>query len=476
MPRPPEPAAAFPTNPVGPPDPAPGVPLGADALAAHGPSRQRLQTGGPATGSARPGGAGPDGAGPGSTVADGPVAHPAPSTVASRRQLLPFAALSASYFAHIGFFNPYLPLWLKELGLPLQAIGWLAAVQSATRLFAPYAWGALSDRSGERVKLLRLGASVAALASLGLWVDAGVLWLSAVLLLMFTHTSAMMPMSEAALTQLVSQGGHFDARRYGRVRLCGSLGFLLTVFAAGAWFERHGLRDFPAWTLGSLLLVVASVWAMPDVREPIGAQPRQPVGPVLRQPAVRWLLASASFHVLSHMGIYLFFSLYLDALGYSKTTIGLLWAVSVGVEIGWFFTQARWLPRLSLGAWLLLCALAMALRMGLTAGWASVLGVLLLAQALHGLTFAAHHTACMALLSQHFSGALRARGQALYTVLAYGLPGVMGGLAGGYISANHGLALVYWASLALSLIAAGCAWQVWRGPGSAPVQLAQGLR
>ena len=34
---------------------------------------------------------------------------------AGRRQLVPFAALSASYFAHIGFFNPYLPLWLKEL-------------------------------------------------------------------------------------------------------------------------------------------------------------------------------------------------------------------------------------------------------------------------------------------------------------------------------------------------------------------------
>ena len=36
---------------------------------------------------------------------------------ATRRQLVPFAALSASYFAHIGFFNPYLPLWLKHLGL-----------------------------------------------------------------------------------------------------------------------------------------------------------------------------------------------------------------------------------------------------------------------------------------------------------------------------------------------------------------------
>ena len=34
-----------------------------------------------------------------------------------RSPLLPFAALSACYFAHVGFFIPYLPLWLKELTL-----------------------------------------------------------------------------------------------------------------------------------------------------------------------------------------------------------------------------------------------------------------------------------------------------------------------------------------------------------------------
>ena len=59
----------------------------------------------------------------------------------------PFAALSATYFAHIGFFNPYLPLWLKDLGLPIVVISLLASVQSFTRVFAPYAWGALSDHT-----------------------------------------------------------------------------------------------------------------------------------------------------------------------------------------------------------------------------------------------------------------------------------------------------------------------------------------
>ena len=268
-----------------------------------------------------------------------------------RRQLAPFAALSASYFAHIGFFNPYLPLWLKELGFGLFAISVLTSVQAATRLFAPYGWGWLSDHTGERVKLLRYGATTALLVSLGLWFELSPLWLGAVLLVMFTHTSSMMPMSEAAMAHLVSQGGAFDARRYGRVRLWGSLGFLVTVFAAGAWFEHAGMGHFPAWTTLTLAAVTVSVWFLPDLKEAIPAhEAKVPVLPVLRQRAVQWFFAAAFFHVLSHIGIYVFFSLYLDSLGYSKTMIGLLWAVSVIVEIGWFFTQSRWLHQLSLAA------------------------------------------------------------------------------------------------------------------------------
>lgn len=384
---------------------------------------------------------------------------------AARQQLLPFAALSASYFAHIGFFNPYLPLWLKDLGLGIFTISLLTSVQAATRLFAPYGWGWLSDHTGERVKLLRYGASAALAVSLALWLDLATPWLALVLLLMFTHTSAMMPMSEAAMAHLVSQGGGFDARRYGRVRLWGSLGFLVTVFVAGAWFEAFGMAHFPAWTVLTLLAVTFSVWRLPDLKEAVAAhEARVSVLPVLRQRAVQWFFAAAFFHVLSHIGIYVFFSLYLDSLGYSKTMIGLLWAVSVVVEIAWFYTQARWLPRLSLGGWLLLCALAMVLRMGLTATVADLLPALLLAQALHALTFAAHHTVCIALLSQHFPGRLRGRGQALYTVVGYGLTGVIGGLAGGALSSTLGLASVYWASVATSLVACACAWQVWRRP------------
>ncbi len=380
-----------------------------------------------------------------------------------RRQLLPFAAVSASYFAHIGFFNPYLPLWLKELGYGLLAISVLTSLQAATRLFAPYGWGWLSDHTGERVKLLRYGATVALLCATFLWLEPGPVGLGVILLVMFTHTSSMMPMSEAAMAHLVSQGGAFDAKRYGRVRLFGSLGFLITVFMAGAWFEHFSMRDFPAWTVLTLLAVTLSVWLLPDLKETVpNHDVKRQVGPVLRQQQVQWFFIAAFFHVLSHMGVYVFFSLFLDSLGYSKTWIGLLWAVSVVVEIFWFYTQSKWMPKLPLTGWLLACSLAMLLRMGLTAQWAHVLWVLLIAQALHALTFAAHHTACIALLSHHFPGRLRGRGQALYTVVAYGFPGVIGGLLGGLLSDRLGLQSVYWASMGTALLASVASYKVWR--------------
>jgi PPP family 3-phenylpropionic acid transporter len=311
----------------------------------------------------------------------------------------------------------------------------------------------LSDHTGERVKLLRFCATTAMLVSAALWLNLGFAALALVLLLMFLNTSAMMPMREASMAHLVSQNGNFDPKRYGRVRLWGSIGFLVTVFAAGAWFEHFGLVHFPAWTVASLALVVLSVWLLPDVKE-THAQHAQalPVWPVLRQPRVRWFFLALFFHVFAHMGIYIFFSLYLDELGYSKTMIGLLWAVSVLVEIAWFFSQSRWLAWLSPRAWLLLCAGVMVLRMGITASAAQSLAWLLLAQALHAITFAAHHSVCIALISEMFPGRLRGRGQALFTVLGYGLPGVLGGLLGGVLSAQFGLISVFWAACACSVL------------------------
>jgi PPP family 3-phenylpropionic acid transporter len=375
------------------------------------------------------------------------------------RQLVPFAALSATYFAHIGFFNPYLPLWLKAQGLPIVVISLLASVQSFTRMFAPYAWGALSDHTGERVLLLRISAAVALVASAGLWIEGGAWWIALVLLLLFTHTSSMMSLTEAAMATLVAG----DWGRYGRIRLWGSVGFMVTVFAAGAWFEQFGMDSFPAWAAITLGGVLACTLWLPNAREPGHAEAHarsEPVGPVLRQPVVRWFFASLFFHVTAHFSIYGFLSLYLDALGYSKAIIGILWAVSVLVEILWFYAQGRLIGRFAMHRWLVVCGALTALRMAITGGFGNWLAALFLAQVLHALTFATHHTTCIALVSRHFPGRLRGRGQALFTVTGYGFGGVIGVVAGGAVAARWGFETMFAVAAGLGAVATACAWRV----------------
>ena len=218
------------------------------------------------------------------------------------------------------------------------------------------------------------------------------------------------------------------------------------------------MGGFPMWTILTLVAINLSVWSLPNVREEVQhVEGQAGFGKVLRQPITLWFFATLFFHVLSHVAIYTFFSLYLDELGYGKDMIGLLWAVSVIVEIIGFFSQSRWLHWLSLPAWLCVCTGVMALRMGLTAAYGQLLPVLLLAQCLHVFTFAIQHTVCIAWLSQHFPGRLRGRGQALYAVVGYGLTGVLGALGGAALSTHFGLQTVFMAAMPVALMALLCA-------------------
>lgn len=87
---------------------------------------------------------------------------------------------------------------------------------------------------------------------------------------------------------------------------------------------------------------------------------------------------------------------------------------------------------------------------------------LVLAQLSHALTFAAHHAACIDLVHRHFPGRLRGRGQALYTILGYGISGVLGGVGGGWLIDRLGHAAAFWAAGVTALAALACAWQAQR--------------
>ncbi len=180
---------------------------------------------------------------------------------------------------------------------------------------------------------------------------------------------------------------------------------------------------------------------------------------MLRQPEVAWFFAGVFFTVLAHTSLYVFLSLYLDALGYGKSAVGALWAVSVAVEIAFFWSQGHWFARWSAHNWLLAAALVSVLRFAAMATLGGSWPLLVLTQCLHAVTFAAQHAACISMVNRHFPGALRGRGQALYSTLGYGLSGVIGGVAGGAISQRWGFEAVFGAAALVALLATLCCWR-----------------
>jgi PPP family 3-phenylpropionic acid transporter len=384
-------------------------------------------------------------------------------TGAPGRALFSFGAVSFAYFAYFALFNTYAPLWFQSLGYSTLVIGALVSMQSATRLLGPYAWGWFADHGSQRTPLLRIAAGLALLCTLGFlqWPSFG--WVATITVALHLCTSGIVPLSEAALSRVISSEGRFDVGRYGRIRVWGSIGFMLAAMISGFVLQWLGVHWFPALLIVSVGLLLLAAMRLPVAHQVAHFTDHVPgVLAVLRQPAVAWFFGGFFFTVLAHVSLYAFLSLYLVELGYTKSAIGLIWAWSVLVEVLWFCFQSRWLGQMTMHGWLLLAAVVTAFRCAALAVFGGNVWILMLAQSTHAVTFAAQHTACIAVINRHFAGRLLGRGHALYSVFGYGVSGVVGGVAGGALSQAWGFAAVFWAASAAGVFAAICNWRALR--------------
>jgi PPP family 3-phenylpropionic acid transporter len=368
--------------------------------------------------------------------------------------LRPFARVWFCYFAAMGAFTLYAPLWYRDLGMSALAIGSIASLQAWTRVFAPYSWAWLADHSNDRTRLMRVAGALCvlfalALALAGRWGGAAV---SACVALLFIANGAVIPMMEASLAHHLNLAAGGAGARYGRARVWGSIGFMAAVLLFGVLLNAVGIKAWPWLVLLLWLLLAHSLWHLPLTNDPPHHE-KAPVGTlaVLRRPEVAWFFTGVFLTVLAHSSLYAFFSLFAASYGMSESAIGLLWSVGVLVEIGFFWTQGHWFERLSMHNWLLLAAGVSALRFAAMAAFGHWMVVLVLTQMTHAITFAAQHAACITLVSRYFPGRLRGRGQALYTTLGYGLSGVVGGVGGGALIERWGYPAVFWAAAVAAL-------------------------
>src|SRR5690606_3324013 len=272
--------------------------------------------------------------------------------------------------------------------------------------------------------------------------------------------NAVMPQFEAMT--LTALGPRPD--QYGRLRVWGSIGFLLVAGSYGALMDRFGDTSFPWLTLPLFVAMAVAAWwhrgDRPPAPAPAGGGASE--GHLWRRPGVRRFLLVAMLMQAGFGPFYVFYTLHLLAHGHSGAAIGALWALGVLIEIPMFWQAPRLIARFGAGPLLSACLAVTVLRWLLTAAFPASLPLMALAQVSHALSFATFYACCMQLMAGFFPGRRAGAGQSLFFGFSQGLGGVLGAVmaALAWESAGGG-ALAFGLGAAVTAVA----WLVWRRAG-----------
>jgi PPP family 3-phenylpropionic acid transporter len=332
------------------------------------------------------------------------------------------------YYFFVGAFVPYWGLYLQSEKFSAADIGILMSLFQISRIFAPNFWGWLADHTGKRAQWIRLTAFLGLCGFVAVFWAHGFFWMFFVMAALSLFTSSTLPLAESlTLAHLATTNGH-----YSRIRMWGSLGFIVAAVILGFLIDSAGIASL----LWFLLIVQVSLFVLSyTLPEPTVAPHEHDhfsIWQVIKQPNVIALLVGCSLMVTAHGVLYNFYSIYLSEHGYSKGVIGLLWSVGVICEIGIFMLMPKIMARFSLKAILLTSLVLAVIRFTLIGVSVDNLWMIILAQTLHAATFGSFHAASVEVVTQFFKGRHQAKGQAIYNSVAYGVGGAIGGIAGGY--------------------------------------------
>lgn len=293
-------------------------------------------------------------------------------------------------------------------------------------LFAS-AWTLPADRKGRRHAVTLLSCWLSAGAFALYLVPRGFWGLALVTLLVAAMHAPIHALVEATVLDATRRIGV----PYGRVRVWGSIGFVVASACMGAALGWWTTRSILWAALGTAIATALAAHALP--RPPaVPPRARTSLKVFLMKPGVAAFYAASMLMQASHGAYYTFYSIHMAAQGHPGTTIGALWALGVISEMVVMVWFTRLFARAPASAILKACYALAAVRWLLYSSSAS-LGVAIPAQILHAFTYGAFHIAAVTATHRIFPEDLRASGQAIYGGLTFGLGSVVGAMTAGIL-------------------------------------------
>ncbi|MFY0675945.1 MAG: MFS transporter [Neptuniibacter sp.] len=361
------------------------------------------------------------------------------------------------YFALLGALVPYWSLYLKSYQFDAVTIGSLMAVLQLSRIVAPNLWGWLADRNGKRIEIVRLGALMTCIMFLGIFWQETAVGIGLVMLAFSFFWNAVLPQFEVITLKQLGE----RQERYSRIRLWGSIGFIVTVAGVGALLDFISIRWLPFLMLLLMVCIWVSTLLVNTKTEFVTAQKEDSVTDgflsLLLRPQVLVFFVICFLVQFGHGAYYTFYSVLMEEVGYSRTEIGLLWSIGVIAEVILFVYMHWMIKRWGLRSIMILSLALCVLRWLIIGGVPDNLALMLFAQILHAATFGALHAVGIALVHHYFSDSTCGQGQALFSSVGFGVGGALGAFVSGLmwdgIGAFGTFAVSAFASFAAILLA-----------------------
>lgn len=297
-------------------------------------------------------------------------------------------------FLILGILLPYFPVWLESVGLTAKEIGIVLFIPLVIRVLTSGLVSSFADRQNDRstvITVLFFGTALSAV-----WfVYMNDFWPILVTTLVFYFFfNPILPIIDAVTLAGVRR---FDAD-YGRIRIWGSVVFIITNIVGGILLAAYEPRMLLYVLIGSTFFAALVSFAMPRIGR---NKNRQLTENAISNTKSFWknkyfvlVLMAAGLVQASHAMLYGFGSIYWRDIGFSGAFIGVLWAIGVVAEIVLFQFSTKLLKTYSPITFILLGAIGAIIRWSLFPFIESQTASLVL-QLLHAISFGAVHIGTM---------------------------------------------------------------------------------
>lgn len=351
----------------------------------------------------------------------------------------------AAYFAAMGLVLPFFPIYLDGRGFDAMMIGFMTGLLALAKVVAPPWIGHLLDgRPAEQAhRFIVISSWLAGFAALAIAYAFNLYLLAGFVLLFGIFWAAVLPLTDG-LSVTVSESEGAD---YGRLRVWGSIGFVITSLAGGLWLSGVNIATFP-YLLAALMVVLAlAAQGFPEVpREVAEDSGRAPFSSLFYL-----LLAIAFIMQVSHGAYYGFFSLYLADAGFAGWQIGLYWVIGVAAEIVLMWRWSRSLQKAAPAIVFSICLALAALRW-LGIGLTTDMILLTLLQLLHAASFAAFHVTAIAWVKRIAPPGRHGAAQGLFSAAGFGLGSTIGIMGSGLIAGSLGYGMAFYICAAIAAL------------------------